>query len=164
MEQRIIRFLRHHHVLALSTWSDEGLWTAHCFYALLPEEQALVFTSDPDTRHGHNMLQNPNVSGGIALETKIIGKIRGIQLSGRSFFCENVTDASPVSSVIPTKIGTPSLTAELGKCRNAYLKRFPFALAAKLDLWILYIDYIKMTDNLLGFGKKLEWRREVRRR
>jgi uncharacterized protein YhbP (UPF0306 family) len=45
--------------------------------------------------------------------------------------------------------------------RTAYLLRFPFALAAKLDLWILEIDYVKMTDNRLGFGKKLEWRRGV---
>jgi uncharacterized protein YhbP (UPF0306 family) len=24
-------------------------------------------------------------------------------------------------------------------------------------LWILSIDYLKMTDNRLGFGKKLLW-------
>ncbi len=152
MDPRIVRFLKHHHVLALATVSDSGPWTAHCFYAYMPDHQALVFTSDPDTRHGQNMLTNPEVSAGIALETKVIGLIRGVQLSG--------TVVPLDRSVIPTKVGTSSLTAPFSDCRSAYLKRFPFALAAKLDLWVLEIDYLKMTDNRLGFGKKLEWRKE----
>ncbi|MDD5509104.1 MAG: hypothetical protein PHD25_12400, partial [Bacteroidales bacterium] len=51
--------------------------------------------------------------------------------------------------------------------RVAYLKRFPYAIATKLDLWVLELEYVKMTDNRLGFGKKIEWRRgdcESRRR
>lgn len=180
MYPRIVRFLRHHHVLTLSTFSGQGSWTAHCFYALMPDQQSLVFTTDPETRHGREMLQNTNVSGGIMLETKVIGKIRGIQLTGRAFpatachSCESV--------VTPAKAGVPSLTtalprdtphpptlpmdrdrlspASVAEGRKAYLKRFPFALAVKLDLWILHIDYIKMTDNRLGFGSKLLWLRE----
>ncbi|MCX6226493.1 MAG: pyridoxamine 5'-phosphate oxidase family protein [Bacteroidia bacterium] len=144
MEARITRFLRHHHVLTLCTTSSQGSWTAHCFYAYMTDHKALVFTTDPETRHGRNMLLNPNVSGGIALETKIIGKIRGIQLTGH---------VVPLDSlVIPEKAG---------ECRIAYIKKFPFALATKLDLWILYINYIKMTDNRLGFGKKVLWEREL---
>ena len=171
MDPRITRFLRRHHVLTLSTCSERGSWTAHCFYAFMPDNQALVFTTDPETRHGREMLQNPNVSGGIMLETKVIGKIRGIQLTGRAF---------PISVVTRAKAGAPSLNTVLpddpphppasspalapimgeGEGRTAYLKRFPFAIAVKLDLWMLPIDYIKMTDNRLGFGKKLEWVRE----
>lgn len=139
MEPRITRFLRHHHVLTLCTSSEKGSWTAHCFYTFMADQEALVFTSDPETRHGSEMMQNPNVSGGIMLETKVIGKIQGVQLTGQVMYHEN-TSFPP-------------------EARSAYLNRFPFAMAAKLDLWILYIDYIKMTDNLLGFGKKLEWRR-----
>jgi uncharacterized protein len=136
------RFLRRHHVLALSTVSGQGPWTAHCFYAWLPDHAALVFTTGPETRHGRDMVENPMVSAGIALETKVIGKIRGIQLSGRAVPVDGLTG-----------------TADAASCRTAYLLRFPFAVAAKLDLWMLTVDYIKMTDNRLGFGKKLEWRR-----
>jgi uncharacterized protein len=143
MDPKIARFLRSHHVLTLSTCSDEGSWTAHCFYAWMPDHQAVVFTSDPDTRHGQNMLKNPSVSGGICLETKVIGMIRGVQLTGRSYSCDG-----------------SNLPVAAAACRNAYLLKFPFALAAKLDLWVLSIDYIKMTDNRLGFGKKLIWQRE----
>jgi hypothetical protein len=171
MEQRITRFLKHHHVLNLATSSDQGVWVAHCFYAFMPDYQALVFTSGPDTRHGQNMLSNPNVSCGIALETKAVGLIRGVQLSGRAFYTESTPDSVVIPAQAQPEAGTPSdpphpptpspalasLVGE-GECRSAYLRRFPFAIAAKLDLWVLYIDYLKMTDNRLGFGKKLEWR------
>ena len=90
------------------------------------------------------------------LETKMIGMIRGIQFTGRAL--------SLVSTSIPGKAIGP-LIQERGpvmasEARTAYLKRFPFALAVKLDLWVLYIDYLKMTDNRFGFGKKLTWQRE----
>lgn len=126
--------------MSLSTVSEKGSWTAHCFFSFMTDHQALVFTTDPETRHGQEMMLNPSVSGGISLETKVIGKIQGIQFTGRVL---------PV--VAPQN--------EAAEARSSYLMRFPFALAAKLDLWILHIDYIKMTDNRLGFGKKLEWRR-----
>jgi uncharacterized protein len=138
MPPHITSFLRRHHVLTLATLSDSGPWTAHCFYTYMPEIQAIVFTSDPETRHGRNMLNNPQVSAGIALETKVVGLIRGIQLTGSATLCH----------------------ADEGECRKAYLKRFPYAIAVKLDLWILRIDHLKMTDNRLGFGKKLLWERE----
>ena len=173
MDQKIIRFLRRHHVFTLSTVSELGCWTAHCFYAFMPDNQALVFTTDPGTRHGSDMLQNPMVSGGIMLETKVIGKIRGIQFSGQAIHLENNVTTSlagapadatslpsdPLQHPIHNPMRAP-LAGE-GESRMAYLKRFPFALAVKPDLWILYIDYIKMTDNRLGFGRKLEWRREA---
>jgi uncharacterized protein YhbP (UPF0306 family) len=152
MDSRMVRFLKVHHVLTLSTFSDQGSWTAHCFYAFVRDSAALVFTTGPETRHGREMLQNPTVSGGIMLETKMVGKIRGIQLTGKACPCHDTSDK-----------GTPPGGHTLltwAEARNAYLKRFPFALAAKLDLWILTVDYIKMTDNRLGFGKKIEWTRE----
>ncbi|MFA6126223.1 MAG: pyridoxamine 5'-phosphate oxidase family protein [Bacteroidales bacterium] len=162
MDLRIIRFLRRHHVLTLATTSGQASWTAHCFYAVLDDQAALVFTSDPETRHGSEMLNNPQVSGGIALETKVIGMIRGIQLTGRSFLFHPGEGRDPVTlhEGSPSDfISSPTADELMAAARNAYLKRFPFALAAKLDLWILFIDYIKMTDNRLGFGRKVVWER-----
>jgi uncharacterized protein len=151
MDPRITRLLRRHHVLTLSTTSDDGSWIAHCFYAFMPDQMAIVFTSDPATRHGREMLQNPNVSGGIMLETRIVGKIRGIQLTGQAFMCQS-SDSVRAEAVGPS----------LQECRTAYLKRFPYVIAMKPDFWFLQIDYAKLTDNRMGFGTKLEWRREVK--
>ena len=33
-----------------------------------------------------------------------------------------------------------------------------FAALAELTLWALVPDYLKFTDNTLGFGKKLIWK------
>jgi len=54
---------------------------------------------------------------------------------------------------------SPSLQVFKTKARKAYIKKFPFAIAAKLDLWVLQLEYVKMTDNRLGFGRKIVWRR-----
>jgi uncharacterized protein YhbP (UPF0306 family) len=131
----------------------------------MPAENALVFTSGPETRHGREMLANPRVSGGIVLETKVVGKIRGVQVSGvaqrigeeengRRGEMENSCSPVPLFAYSPVQI-----QQKASAFKKAYLKRFPFALAAKLDLWVLQLEYVKMTDNRLGFGKKIEWRR-----
>jgi hypothetical protein len=138
-EQRIVDFIREHHILTLAVVRDNIPYCATCYYAYLREENQFVFTSGHETRHIRDVVDgnNYNVAGAIALETRIIGKIRGIQLTG--------TLREPEGD-------------ELKMARSAYLKRFPVArLMPELHLWILTPDFIKMTDNRLGFGKKLIW-------
>jgi len=67
----------------------------------------------------------------------MVGKIRGIQFSG------NLTNLKG---------------EELKNAKNAYLKVFPIARFSTLHLWGLTPDFIKMTDNRLGFGKKMIWK------
>ena len=43
------------------------------------------------------------------------------------------------------------------KAHTSYLKRFPFAILSNTKLWTIRLIGIKMTDNRLGFGKKLYW-------
>jgi len=135
-------------VLTLSTSTGYNSWTAHCFYAYLPEQHALVFTSDPETRHGQALTHQAGVSGGIVLETRLVGKIQGIQLTGHVLECQSLENQSTPIGITPEK------------ARSVYIKKFPYAIATQLHLWVLVIDYLKMTDNRLGFGKKLEWKRE----
>ncbi len=76
------------------------------------------------------------MAASIVLETKVVGKIQGIQLTGNMF---QVTDEFKK------------------KAKRAYLKAFPYAALMKTTLWILKPKFIKMTHNHLGFGKKLIW-------
>ena len=99
---------------------------------------SLVFTSDFETRHIKEAIQNCKVAGNVVLETSVVGKIQGIQFSGELILPEG-EGANQVNSI--------------------YLKRFPFAVLMNTTLWELRIDYTKMTDNRLGFGKKLIWAR-----
>jgi uncharacterized protein len=140
IDGRIIRFLRRHHVLTIATTVDNESWCANCFYVYLRDENAFVFTTDPETRHGQEFLKNPVVAGSVVLETRIIGKIRGIQFQG----------------LISEPAGTLLETAE-----RAYLKRFPVAMLMETHLWIVRLTTIKMTDNRLGFGKKLLWKADA---
>ena len=136
IDSRIIRFFRKHHVLTIATTVENEPWCANCFYVYLEKENSLIFTSGPDTRHGQEFLMNHLVAGSVVLETMIIGKIRGIQFQG--IISEPEGDLHSDS-------------------KTAYLKRFPIAVLMDTRLWIVKLTYIKMTDNKLGFGKKLIW-------
>ena len=137
-DPKIITFFKKHHVLTLATVSGDQPWVANCFYAFMEEQMALVFTSGYETRHIQEVIRNKKVAGNVVLETGIVGKIQGIQFSG---------------------ILIPAEGEALKKASSAYLKRFPFSALMDTTLWILSIDYLKMTDNRLGFGKKLIWER-----
>jgi len=136
IEKRIIRFLKKHHVLTIATTVNNEPWCASCYYVFLEEENAFIFTTDPATRHGQEFVKNPLVAGTVVLETIIVGKIRGMQFQG----------------IISEPEGK---MAELVK--SAYLKRFPIATLMDTHLWIVKLTHIKMTDNRLGFGKKIIW-------
>ena len=133
VDKRITDFIKRHHVLTLATVSSEGApYCAACFYAYDKERNRLIFTSDDTTRHAQQMLENKRVAIGITLETRIVGKVQGAQICG---------------------------IAERGdeKDKATYIKRFPYAAVAPLNIWAVEPTFIKLTDNTLGFGKKLIW-------
>ncbi len=137
-EKRITGFLKEHHVLTLCSVTDNNPWCFNCFYVYLEDENCFVVTSEKDTKHVQDLQTNPKVAGSVMLETKAVGKIRGTQMRG---------------------IMKQPEEALYKKAHKAYLKKFPFAVFKKTSLWIMQPDYIKMTDNRLGFGKKLIWER-----
>lgn len=136
IDKRIIKFFKKHHVFTIATSVGNEPWCANCFYAYIEEGNLLVFTTDLSTEHGQAFLKNKIVSGTVVLETFVIGKIRGIQFKGNVF--------EPGGDL-------------LSKAKKAYLTRFPPAVLMDTHLWIIALTRIKMTDNRLGFGKKLSW-------
>lgn len=132
IDTKVYEFLSEHHLLTLATCKDDLPYCANCFYAFEEKSFRFIISSDEKTKHMDCALHNPNIAGTIALETKEVGKIRGIQFTG-----------------IMKKATT--------KEKALYLKTYPFALAMNPTLWSLHVNYIKYTDNRLGFGKKLEY-------
>ena len=133
VDKRIVDFIKRHHVLTLATVSGKGEpYCAACFYAYDKVRNRLIFTSDDSTRHAQQMLANANVAVGITLETRIVGRVQGVQICGLT---ERGDDTD----------------------RKLYIKRFPYAAMAPLNLWAVMPTFIKLTDNTLGFGKKLIW-------
>ncbi len=132
-DERIVRFLRKHHVLTLATADQRGMpYCSNAFYCYDAARNMFVFTSDLTTRHGREMELNPRIAASVVLETRIVGRVQGLQLCGEA---ERADD----------------------QARKAYIKRFPYAALAELTLWTIRPDYMKLTDNTLGFGKKLIW-------
>lgn len=141
-DPKIIKFIREHFIFTLATARNNLPYCATCYYAWMKEHDRFIFTSDHETRHIRDVMEGNNyrVAGAIALETKIVGKIRGVQFTG----------------IIKALEGD-----ELTVARAAYLRRFPVArLMPGLQLWTLIPDFIKLTDNRLGFGNKLVWNAE----
>lgn len=136
-DERIIKFIQTRHIMTIATVDPEGApYCATLFYAYMPDENLLVFSSDSHTRHYLDMIRDNRVAAAIALDTKTVGKIQGVQITGR------VEISDPQDST---------------RIRNAYLKKFPYAALAELTLWTMRPSAIKFTDNCLCFGKKLLW-------
>jgi len=45
----------------------------------------------------------------------------------------------------------------LAMAKKIYYKRFPYAIGTQSTFWLLTLQYAKLTDNRLGFGKKIIW-------
>ena len=136
IDERIVKFIKRHHVLTLATATTVGEpYCANAFYTYDTERNRFIFTSDDATRHVQDMLTNSRVAASVVLETRIVGKVQGLQICGTAMRGDE-TD------------------------RKAYLRRFPYAAAVgELHLWHIEPDFLKLTDNTLGFGKKLIWTR-----
>lgn len=132
----ITRFLRRQHVLTLCAGSGMDMWCANCFYVFDEAQMALYLMTEKHTRHGELMQINPQVVGTIATAPRTVALIKGIQYRG---------EIAPLQ-------GEAEDTA-----RQRYCRRFPVAKVACAPLWQLTLLEIKMTNNTLGFGKKLHW-------
>ena len=140
VDNRIIEFLKKHHVLTLATSNQNIPYCANCFYVYSEEKNMLIFTSDYETKHVKDLKQQDIVAGSIVLETSVIGKIQGVQFQGKIF--------EPKDELL-----------EIAK--KKYLGRFPIAMLMKTTLWVVDLTFLKFTDNRLGFGKKIIWGTEA---
>ena len=136
IDKRIIDFIKAHHLLTLATAKESNPYCSNCFYVFDEQKNCLIFSSDKKTKHAQDFIANPNVAGTIALETKEVSKIQGVQLLG---------------TILELK------EEELKITKKQYLKAFPYARLMKPKLWAMRLTFIKMTHNKLGFGKKLIW-------
>ena len=130
---KITSFLQKHHVLSLATSNDNELSVCSLFYTFSKERNSFIVASSDETLHINHIKQNKNIAGNIVLETKLIGKIQGVQFRGEFLLLED------------------------SELKKLYFKAFPHAIVMKPKLWQIKVNYFKMTDNTLGFGKKLIW-------
>ena len=82
--ERVLNYLRDHHVATLASCGSAGPWAAAVFYA--HQGSTLYFLSAPKSRHCLNLEQNPRVAVTIQEDYSDWLEIKGIQIEGAA--CE----------------------------------------------------------------------------
>ncbi|MCX8958514.1 YhbP family protein [Erwinia psidii] len=136
--EAISRYLQKQHVL--SVCGGEPVWCANCYYIFDPQTVIFWIMTEQNTRHGAQFSRHPQVAGTVNGQPKSIMLIKGVQYSGRITLLEGQAQV---------------------QARRAYIKRFPVAIKSAAPLWQIQLDELKMTDNTLGFGKKITWKRQT---
>ncbi len=140
MDKKIQSFIEGQKNLTFCTAVENIPQCASCFYAYLPEGNFIVFKSDEKTIHISNALINDKVAGTIIPDLDKTGTIKGIQFTG--------------NFIVPRE-------DLLEQAKKKYYLKYPFSLVMPGDLWVVELLTIKMTDNTLGFGKKLNWKKQI---
>ena len=139
MNETIIQFLQEQSSASICCVdAEEKPYCFNCYYAFNSISGLLYFKSSANSHHAALMHENPFVAG-----TVLPDKLNKILIKGIQF----------EAIVLDTR--KPLVKRTLG----IYLKKHPLALAIPGDIWALQINYIKMTDSTLGFGKKIIWNR-----
>lgn len=135
----VSRWLTKQHVVTWCVHSEDELWCANAFYLYDAQKVAFYLLSEENTRHAQMSGSCARVAGTVNGQPKVVALIRGVQFTGE----------------IRRLMGEESDVA-----RKAYNRRFPVARVMSTPVWEIRLDEIKFTDNTLGFGKKMHWRRD----
>ena len=138
-EKRIWSFASEQTVLNFATSVDDVPWCASCFYVFNDQNKLLVFKSDKETRHIEEALRNDQVAGTILPNKFKPTQVIGIQFQGKMI------------------VSNEELLAH---AKKLYYQKYPYAKVMAGDIWVVELTYVKFTDNQLGFGKKLIWKRD----
>jgi uncharacterized protein YhbP (UPF0306 family) len=129
----IISFIAEHHVMSLASRDIDEISVCSLFYVYVKDVNSFIVASDDKTTHIQHIKQNQNTAGNIVLETKTVGKIQGVQFKG------------------------DFLELKSEELKKLYFKKFPYSKLLNPKLWQIKVTHFKMTDNTLGFGKKIIW-------
>ena len=83
MDERIVKFLKKMHLASVCVIDDEGQpYAFSVFYAFDEVNFSFLLASSDDSSHIKFLKNSKLVAGTVALDTKIVGKIEGVQFQG----------------------------------------------------------------------------------
>lgn len=132
MTENIDDFILSLNVASLCVCYENSLYPFDAFFAYDKENSSIIFASDDKSEHSKIMKLSKNIAGTLALNTKMISKIQGLQFRGEVEISNDMH-------------------------RKIYFKKFPYAIAMNPKLYVVKINWAKLTDNTLIFGKKTIW-------
>ena len=135
MDERIVKFFKKMHLASICAIDDEGQpYAFSAFYAFDELNFSLLLASSDESSHVKFLKNSKLVAGTVALDTKIVGKIEGVQFQG-------VMREAKENEI------------------EIYFKRFFYSKAMNPKIWSISLEKLKFTSNVLGFGKKIRWER-----
>jgi uncharacterized protein YhbP (UPF0306 family) len=140
MKDIIINFIKKQTCASVccSTKVDNHPYCFSCFYAFNSDEGLLYFKSSEEATHSKIISENQSVAGTILPDKLNAFQIKGIQFEG---------------------IILPDDDVYARGASAQYHQLHPMALAMPGHIWTIQLTEIKLTDNTLGFGKKITWSR-----
>jgi uncharacterized protein YhbP (UPF0306 family) len=134
---KLVNFLQENKVSTVCfTDQENNPYCINCFYAFDEEHHILIFKSSIGTTHQKLTKPTACVSGTILPNVIDTLKLKGMQFTGKIIENE-VIDKLQLNS--------------------KYLKKYPMSIAVMGYEWAVRLDFLKFTDNTLGFGNKTIW-------
>ncbi|MDI1354489.1 MAG: hypothetical protein PSX36_06210 [bacterium] len=137
IQENIKKFLNANRVASVCFNNDKDEpYCISCFFVYNEEQDTLIFKSSFGSSHDKVVQTTALVAGTVLPEKFDILKIRGIQFTGQILQANH-----------------PHVLAHT----SMYYKKYPAGLVMPGYIWTVKLQYIKFTDNTLGFGNKTIW-------
>jgi uncharacterized protein len=144
LSQEIGAFLAAHHVMSLATFGAGGAHAANLFYAC--DGLALVWISEPDTRHSREIEADARVAATVAPDYSDFAAIRGVQIAGTARRIVAAEERLRLLGLLEARYSfLRQLAALPSKLREAY---------GRTAVYRLQPTSIVLIDNTKGFGHK----------
>lgn len=115
---------------------ENNPYCINCFYVFDEEHSLFIFKSSNGTMHQNFTKPTASVSGTILPDTIDILKLKGMQFVGKIIDKEEIVKLH---------------------LNSQYLKKYPMSIGIIGYIWAVRLDFLKFTDNTLGFGNKTIW-------
>jgi len=125
-------------IISLSVIKDESPYSFAVFYSYYAPTQTIVFKSSPSTMHAQCLLKNAAMSGCINSADTTVANLQGLQFTGNGGLLDE-TEKELISN---------------------YIAKFPFSVFKSGEYWKCQLNWVKFTNNKLGFGTKKIWERK----
>jgi uncharacterized protein YhbP (UPF0306 family) len=140
LPENVLKFLEQNKVATVCLLDHQSKpYCINCFYAFDAAEATFVFKSSYGTTH-ENLIKASAAIAGTVLPDKIeFTALKGLQFTG---------------------VVTADYIHGGSSFNGLYAKMFPMSLVLPGYFWKVKIEYLKFTDNSLGFGNKTIWKRD----
>jgi uncharacterized protein YhbP (UPF0306 family) len=140
---RVAAFLDAHHVASLATCGMHGPHAANVFY--VREQFALLWVSDPRSRHSVDLEAEPRIAATIAPDCFDMDEIRGVQISGNAHVITNESRRVRARLLLEARYPCVKRLHGASSMKDAY---------TDMEFYRLEAMRIVLIDNSRGFAHK----------